>query len=179
MNRDLKLFVIGLVAGVALTCSAGTFFFAGRMRALGDQAAGAIGTQNQALLIEQQATGAWRGRAETCEARFAVGTIVYDPGAEAPLLTAPLADGAVDIQIRAGNLFSDHVAVPAWFIPAQVDVYTNVRGASFAWQDMRTGRVLGAAFPALPPSEIGKVERARDPAAAELQQMRDLAESRQ
>lgn len=96
--------------------------------------------------IQQQTIAVLQARTQACEAKFSVGTIVYEPS---PAASLPLLHGAVSLSLAPGE-----ATAPAWFIPAQVAVYTNIPGARYQWQDMKTGELRGE-FAALPSSAMG------------------------
>jgi hypothetical protein len=95
--------------------------------------------------MAQKVIDAWRGRAETCEAKFAVGTIVYQQ--------QPLASFALLHGVAAFDLNDPRSPKPSLYIPAQVDIYTNRPDVNYQWMDKRTGDAKGMQRAHLP-SEV-------------------------
>lgn len=110
--------------------------------------------QRQAFETAQATATAWQHRAQSCEARFSTGTVIMEPH---PMAELPLLHGAVTLELKAGDGVFHGELKPAWFIPAKVNVYSNVPGAQQVWQDMRTGAIIGQA-PVFPPSEMAERE---------------------
>lgn len=85
--------------------------------------------------ILQQTANAWQGRAEKCETKFTVGTIVYQPQAAASL---PLLHGMASLELAPGS-----GTKASLYIPAQVDIYTYRSDVRYEWIDGRTGQSHG------------------------------------
>ncbi len=130
-------FLFGMIAGTALGAGTLAYVSVHGTRQLEAQAMSTITDW-------EKVSSGWQGRAQKCEAKFTVGTIVYEPH---PVAELPLLHGAVSLTVNQNELR------PAWFIPAQVPVYTNVPGARYQWQDMKSGAILGE-FVAEPPSAM-------------------------
>lgn len=92
------------------------------------------------ILKINKITEGWMARAQSCESKFDVGTIIYEPR---PVASLPLMNGMVSLTLNGGAMNIPSPAVPAWYIPAQVDVYTHIPGAMYAWQDKRTMQIKG------------------------------------
>lgn len=150
-TRAVLSFTFGLIFGALAGAAIVAHVLAVRIEQHGREFAGTLDAQQQALDVWQKAATTWQQRAQSCEAKFTTGTIVLEPH---PLAEIPVFGGAASVSV---NLSAD-APRPALFIPAQVRVYTNVPGARYQWQDMRTGELHGD-FPALPPSAMAATER--------------------
>lgn len=84
---------------------------------------------------------AWQQRAETCEAKFTVATVVYQ---DQPIASVPFLHGTVALQVApgAGN------AKPSLVIPAQVEVFSQRPDIQYQWLDGRTGEPKSIITPA-------------------------------
>lgn len=100
------------------------------------------GTQEMALRV----IAAWQSRAQACEAKFTVGTIVYQ--------RQPLASFSIVHGLAAFDVNDPGSPKPSLYIPAQVDIYTNREDVRYAWIDGRTGAAKDGVHVALPPSEV-------------------------
>jgi hypothetical protein len=97
-------------------------------------------TTAQQILALNKLAVVWQQRTDLCEAKFKVGTIIYEPR---PAATLPLAHGLLSLTLNGGAAGIPSPAVPAWYIPAQVPVYSKIPGAMYSWQDMRTVETKG------------------------------------
>ena len=84
---------------------------------------------------------AWQQRAETCEAKFAVATVVYQNQA---IATVPLLHGMIALKVAPGA----GSAQPSLVIPAQVEVYSQRPDIQYQWLDGRTGEQKSIIQPA-------------------------------
>jgi hypothetical protein len=98
------------------------------------------------LALAQKVIDTWRGRAETCEAKFTVGTIVYQ---QQPLASFPMLHG-----VAAFDIVDIGDSKPSLYIPAQVDIYTGRPDVRYQWFDGRTGAPQGAVHVAQSPSAV-------------------------
>jgi hypothetical protein len=96
--------------------------------------------------MAQKVIAAWQSRAETCEAKFAVGTIVYQ--------RQPLASFSIVHGLAAFDVNDPGSPKPSLYIPAQVDIYTDREDVRYAWIDGRTGAAKDGVHVALPPSSV-------------------------
>jgi hypothetical protein len=94
----------------------------------------------------QKVIAAWQTRAETCEAKFTVGTIVYQ---KQPLASFPILHG-----MAAFDLNDSAQPKPSLYIPAQVDIYTDRPDVRYTWIDGRSGLQQGAIRVAQSPSAV-------------------------
>jgi hypothetical protein len=106
------------------------------------------GDWNQNTVVQSQALFAWTMRAEQCEAKFQVGTMIYEPR---PAFSVPVLNGAVTLSLGGGVPGGQQLA-PVWYVPAQVTPQTNLPGARYQWIDARTGAARGALTAAMPPA---------------------------
>ena len=94
----------------------------------------------QEILALNKLAVVWQQRADSCEAKFSVATILYEPR---PAASLPLAHGLLSLTLNGSAAGIPSPVAPAWSIPAQVDVYTHIPGAMYSWQDKRTGETKG------------------------------------
>jgi hypothetical protein len=94
----------------------------------------------------QKVIAAWQSRAETCEAKFAVGTIVYQ---KQPLASFPILHG-----LAAFNIVDVGESKPSLYIPAQVDIYTDRTDVRYQWFDGHSGAPQGITHIAQSPSAV-------------------------
>ena len=138
--------VIGMMIGAAITAH----LAANEVQARNAQVSASLDeAKKQADTTQdlaQRVIDAYRGRAEKCEAKFTVGTIVYQ---QQPLVSVPMLSGlaALDVNAPGGPK-------PSLYIPAQVVIYTNRPDVRYAWIDGRTGAAKDGVHVALPPSSV-------------------------
>jgi hypothetical protein len=94
----------------------------------------------------QKVIAAWQSRAESCEAKFAVGTIVYQ---KQPLASFPILHG-----LAAFNIVDVGESKPSLYIPAQVDIYTDRTDVRYQWFDGHTGEAKAPVLFAHSPGEV-------------------------
>jgi hypothetical protein len=99
------------------------------------------------MKIEQQIADTWKQRAESCEAKFRVGTIVYE---KQDIASVPLFHGAASINI--GGV----VVRPYLYIPEQVDIYTDRPDVRYEWRDGKSGESKGIQLPHPLPAAVQK-----------------------
>jgi hypothetical protein len=136
-------FIAGIVGGGILATIIVLHIVTGQVEArnaqLGDQfATSAQSIQHQAAERERilQATvDAYKSRTDACEAKFTIGTVVYQ---RQPLASIPLLHGIAAFDVNdIGN------PKPSLYIPAQVDIYTDRLDVRYEWIDGRTGASKG------------------------------------
>jgi hypothetical protein len=82
-----------------------------------------------------------------------VGTVIYE---YRPTVSLPLLRGMMALSLGSeGNHPAGDVG-PTWFIPAQVDPVSKVRGAMYQWVDMKTGETRGTFAVREPDPVIGE-----------------------
>jgi hypothetical protein len=143
-------FLMGMVSGVLLATILVLHIVTGQVEArnaaLSSSIAGANEETRRTVDTAQKVIDTWRGRAETCEAKFTVGTIVYQ---QQPLASFPILHG-----MAAFDLNDAAQPKPSLYIPAQVDIYTDRPDVRYAWIDGRSGAQQGGIHVALPPSSV-------------------------
>ena len=78
-------------------------------------------------------------RAETCEAKFSVMTIMFEPR---PAVSIPLLNGLASVTLGNGEEL-----VPVFYAPAQVTPNSPVPGAQYRWISLKNKEVIGT-YPA-------------------------------
>jgi hypothetical protein len=133
-------FLLGVVAGgmlaTILVLHIVTNQVEARNAALSSSIAGANEETRRTVDTAQKVIDAWQTRATACEAKFAVGTIVYQK--------QPMASFALLHGIAAFDVNDPGSPKPSLYIPAQVDIYTDRPDVRYEWIDGRTGAAKGA-----------------------------------
>jgi hypothetical protein len=138
--------MLGFLAGSAITSHVFTKQVDAHNAELQSSMDGASAQNAKTLTIAQSVINAWQSRAQTCEAKFAVGTIVYQ---KQPLTSFPLLNGIAAFDISDGN-----TPKPSLYIPAQVDIYTDRQDVRYEWIDGHTGAPKAPVMLARSPSEV-------------------------
>ena len=81
-------------------------------------------------------------RAEACEKKFDVNTVLIEPRAAASI---PMAHGGIALSI-----LPEESSRAVWVIPAQVQPYSSIENAKYLWIDPATLKIKGGPFDALP-----------------------------
>lgn len=130
--------IVGILASIVLAFAGGSAFEGQRRDAL--QASD--GEQEQKMLtLMNQRSAALLDRANSCEAKFTVGTVMFEPRA---LASESFFGGAVSLDVGNGAQLAG-----AWYVPVQVEAHSTIPGAQYRWIDGKTGEIKGV-FPALP-----------------------------
>jgi len=138
--------IMGALIGAAITAHIAANEVQARSAAVNSSITGAQEETRRTVDMAQKVINAWQSRAESCEAKFTVGTIVYQQQA---IVSVPMLSGlaALDVNAPGGPK-------PSLYIPAQVDIYTNRPDVRYAWIDGRTGAAKDGVHVALPPSSV-------------------------
>jgi hypothetical protein len=98
---------------------------------------------NQARALEswQKSSAAYLERAQSCEAKFRIGTVMFEPR---PLGSVSFMHGAASLDVGNGMQMTG-----TWFVPVQIEAHSTIPGAQYKWIDGPTGVVKGT-FIALP-----------------------------
>ena len=143
-------FLMGMISGgllaTLLVLHIVTNQIAARNAALSASLDGAAQSSQEALGTAQQVIDTWHARAEACEAKFAVGTIVYQK--------QPMASFAILHGMAAFDVNDPGSPKPSLYIPAQVDIYTDRADVRYEWIDGRTGIAKAPISIARSPSEV-------------------------
>jgi hypothetical protein len=143
-------FLMGMVSGgmlaTILVLHITTNQVEARNAAMQQSLDGASQSTQQALGTAQKVIDAWRGRAEACEAKFTVGTIVYQK--------QPMASFAILHGMAAFDVNDPGSPKPSLYIPAQVDIYTDRADVRYAWIDGHSGAQQGGVHVAQSPSAV-------------------------
>jgi hypothetical protein len=139
MKSPLLQFLIGSVFGgmiaVTITLHIVTKQVEARTAAIsadvGHAAAARTDAERQIYDTAQQVIDAWKRRAEACEGKFNVGTVVYE---KQELASIPLLGGLASLKLGASSGMQ-----PSLYIPAQVDIYTERPDVRYQWVNGRTG----------------------------------------
>lgn len=91
--------------------------------------------------LAQKVIDTWRGRTQSCEAKFSIATVIYQ---DQPIASVPFLRGIVAVQVAPGA----GSAKPSLIIPAQVDVYSQRADIQYQWLDGTTGESKSAIQPA-------------------------------
>jgi hypothetical protein len=153
MKSPLFQFLIGSVFGgmiaVTITLHIVTKQVEARTAAIsadvGHAAQARTDAERQIYDTAQQVIDAWKRRAEACEGKFNVGTVVYEMQEMASI---PLIHGTA----RIGFSLADDTK-PSLYIPAQVDIYTERPDVRYQWVNGRTGESQAIQI-ARSPSEV-------------------------
>jgi hypothetical protein len=138
MKSPLLQFIIGSVFGGLIACTITLHLVTKQVEANTAREAGSVSiveknaADREAIL--SQTIDAWQKRAQSCEGKFAVGTVVYE---RQELASIPLMHGAARIGIGLGD------AKASLYIPAQVDIYSDRPDVRYQWFDGRTGASQG------------------------------------
>jgi len=142
-------FLLGMVAGgmlaTILVMHILTAQVEARNAAIRSSLDGANAETRTVVDTAQKVIAAWQTRATACEAKFAVGTIVYQK--------QPMASFALLHGIAAFDVNDPGSPKPSLYIPAQVDIYTDRPDVRYEWIDGRTGAQQGGIHVAQSPSE--------------------------
>jgi hypothetical protein len=140
-------FLMGVVAGgilaTILVLHIVTNQVEARNAAISSSIAGANEETRRTVDTAQKVIDTWQARATACEAKFTVGTIVYQ---QQPLASFPVM--AIFDVVDVGE------SKPSLYIPAQVDIYTGRTDVRYQWFDGRTGAPQGAVHVAQSPSAV-------------------------
>jgi hypothetical protein len=151
--RTLRPALIGFVWGVALATTITVHLFTGQIAKMADQQLSDAGlnrdAQGKVAAAAQGAVDAWKHRAEVCEDRFAGATVIYE---YRPAVSLPIIHGLATLSLGSGSDPMGGTALPAWWIPGKVKVYTNQPGASYSWI-AGDGSVAGQWAATPPPQE--------------------------
>jgi len=132
-------FLMGMVSGGMLAAILVLHIAANQMQArnadLGASIDGAQAETRKVVDTAQKVIATWQARAETCEAKFTVGTIVYQ---RQPMASFPILHG-----MAAFDLADAGSPKPSLYIPAQVDIYTDRPDVRYEWIDGRSGTSKG------------------------------------
>jgi hypothetical protein len=143
-------FLMGIVAGGLLATILVLHIVTGQVEArnaaIRSSLDGANAETRTVVDTAQKVIAAWQTRAETCEAKFTVGTIVYQ---NQPAASIPILHGMMSFDL---NTPGDPKA--SLYIPAQVDIYTDRPDVRYAWIDGRSGVQQGAIRVAQSPSAV-------------------------
>lgn len=143
-------FLMGMVSGGMLATIVVVHILANQVQARNAQVQQSIEGANaetlQTVHTAQKVIATWQARAEACEAKFAVGTIVYQ---KQPMASFPILHG-----IAAFDLNDAGSPKPSLYIPAQVDIYTDRPDVRYEWIDGRTGVQQGGVHVAQSPSVV-------------------------
>jgi len=144
-------FLMGVVAGGILATIVVLHILTNQVQArnaaISSSLDDAAATSRQALGTAQKVIDTWQARATACEAKFTVGTIVYQ---DQPAASIPILHGMMSLDLNG----SVGVSKPSLFIPAQVDIYTGRADVRYQWFDGRTGAPQGAVHVAQSPSAV-------------------------
>jgi hypothetical protein len=143
-------FLLGMVAGGMLAAILTLHILTNQVQARNAQVQQSLEGANAETLstvhTAQKVIATWQTRAEACEAKFTVGTIVYQ---KQPAASFPLLHGMAAIDLNGPD-----TPKPSLYIPAQVDIYTDRADVRYEWLDGRTGIAKGAVQVARSPSEV-------------------------
>jgi hypothetical protein len=148
MKNPFVQFIMGSVFGGLIACTITLHLVTKQVEANTAREAGSVAiveknaAERDAIL--SQTIDVWRKRAESCEAKVNVGTVVYEKQETASI---PLLGGLASLRIGQGSVLQ-----PALYIPAQVDIYTDRPDVRYQWFDGRTGEAKGVQI-ARSPSE--------------------------
>ena len=148
MKSPFLQFIIGSVFGGLIACTITLHLVTKQVEANTAREAGSVSiveknaAEREAIL--SQTIDAWQKRAQSCEGKFNVGTVVYE---KQELASIPLLGGMASLRLGAGS-----GTQPALYIPAQVDIYTDRPDVRYQWFDGRTGEAKGVQI-ARSPSE--------------------------
>jgi hypothetical protein len=138
--------IMGALIGAAITAHIAANEVQARGAVVNASIAGANEETRRTVDMAQKVIAAWQSRAESCEAKFAVGTIVYQ---KQPMISWPIVEGMAAFDLNdPGN------PKPSLYIPAQVDIYSNRADVRYAWIDAHTGAQKGAVHVAQSPSAV-------------------------
>jgi hypothetical protein len=152
MKNPFVQFIIGSVFGALIACTITLHLVTKQVEANTAQAIAAIHdveSKGEHAVTTTQAewekvVDIWKRRAESCESKFTLGTVVYE---KQELASIPLLGGMASLRLGAGS-----GTQPALYIPAQVDIYTDRPDVRYQWFDGRTGEAKGVQI-ARSPSE--------------------------
>jgi ABC-type transport system involved in cytochrome bd biosynthesis fused ATPase/permease subunit len=103
----------------------------------------------QNTVEQMQRTAQQQQRAEACEAKFAVGTVLFEPRA---LASGTFLQGALSLNVGNGMQMA-----PAWFLPVQIEAHSVIPGAQYRWIDNRTGEIKGT-FQAIVDNPVNRAQ---------------------
>jgi hypothetical protein len=138
--------IMGALIGSGITAHIAAIEVQARGAVVSASITGAQEETRRTVDMAQKVIAAWQSRAESCEAKFAVGTIVYQ--------RQPLASFSIVHGLAAFDVNDPGSPKPSLYIPAQVDIYTNREDVRYAWIDGRTGAAKDGVHVALPPSSV-------------------------
>jgi hypothetical protein len=145
MESPVWNFAFGIIAGALIGMIVTLHIVTNQVQArnarLNETIDGLIARNAERIVQVEKLELLWKSRADTCEAKFQVGTIVYE---KQDLATIPLMHGSMAFVIRDTDKGG---ARPSLYIPAQVDIYTDRPDVRYEWIDGRTGQSKGI-FPA-------------------------------
>lgn len=135
MKSPVVQFIIGSVFGGLIACTITLHIVTNQVQSR-TAAMGAANTdlakaQIEALNTAEKVIAAWQTRAETCEGKFKVGTVVYE---KQEVASIPMFGGLATLRLGAGSGMR-----PSLYIPAQVDIYTERADVRYQWVDGRSG----------------------------------------
>jgi hypothetical protein len=143
-------FLMGMITGGMLATILVVHVFTNQMLARNRQANETMDSAAKAnadnLALAQRVIDTWQTRATACEAKFTVGTIVYQ---RQPMASFPILHG-----MAAFDLNDAAQPKPSLYIPAQVDIFTDRLDVRYAWIDGRSGAQQGGVHVAQSPSEV-------------------------
>lgn len=141
LAESIAIAVIGAIVGAAAMMKIVSNEVQARNAQVTDSIDGAEQQTRQTNDLALKTVAAWQQRAETCEAKFSVATVVYQNQA---IATVPLLHGMIALKVAPGG----GSAQPSLVIPAQVEVYSQRPDIQYQWLDGRTGEPKSIIQPA-------------------------------
>lgn len=139
--KALATFVLGVIVGVTIAAHVITNEVQARNAQVKDSLDASEAQTLQTNDLALKTVAAWRGRAESCEAKFDTMTVIYQQQA---IATIPLMKGVAAVQVVPGG----GALKPSLVIPAQVDVYSYRTDLQYQWIDAKSGEPKSILQPA-------------------------------